>query len=413
MRRIVITGIGAVTPIGNSAAAFWEALTAGRNGIGRITHFELPPDYKATLAAELKGFDPLNYMDAKSARRSDPFTHYAVAAAEEAMRDSDLVGHVDPERFAIYTGSGIGGLKTITGECEKYYYKGARRVSPLFIPMLIPNMAAGILAIQYQALGSCLTNVTACATSSHTLGEAYRAIKHGYADAVLAGGSEATIEPVGVTGFLNMTALTTSADPEAASLPFDKRRAGFVMGEGAGMVVLEEYERAKARGAKIYAELAGYGTTCDAYHITAPNPDGNGPARAIKAALAETGQGEEARLYINAHGTGTPINDKTETLAIKQALGEERARRTPISSSKSMIGHMLGAAGAVEAIAAVFALREGLLPPTIGLREPDPECDLDCIPWTARRQEIDMALSVSLGFGGHNVCLAFTKVDEH
>ncbi|MDR1322647.1 MAG: beta-ketoacyl-ACP synthase II [Gracilibacteraceae bacterium] len=412
MRRTVVTGIGAVTPIGNTAPAYWEALTAGRSGIGPITHFELPPGYKATLAAELKGFDPLDYMDAKSARRSDPFTHYAIAAAAEAMDDSGLAGQIDPERFAVYTGSGIGGLKTITGECEKYYYKGARRVSPLFIPMLIPNMAAGILAIRYHALGSCLTNVTACATSSHTLGEAYRAIKHGYADAILAGGSEAAIEPVGVTGFLNMTALTTSGDPEAASLPFDRRRAGFVMGEGAGMLVLEEYEHAKARGAKIYAELAGYGTTCDAYHITAPNPDGNGPARAIKAALAETGRDEETSLYINAHGTGTPINDTTETLAIKLALGEERAQRTPISSSKSMIGHMLGAAGAVEAIAAILALRGGLLPPTIGLREPDPECDLDYIPLTARRQEVDMALSVSLGFGGHNVCLAFNKVDE-
>ncbi|MDR1070032.1 MAG: beta-ketoacyl-ACP synthase II [Gracilibacteraceae bacterium] len=411
MRRTVITGIGAITPIGNTAPAYWEALTAGQSGIGPITHFELPPGYKASLAAELKGFDPLNYMDAKSARRSDPFTHYAIAAAAEAMDDSGLAGQIDPERFAVYTGSGIGGLKTITGECEKYYYKGARRVSPLFIPMLIPNMAAGILAIRYHALGSCLTNVTACATSSHTLGEAYRAIKHGYADAILAGGSEAAIEPVGVTGFLNMTALTTSGDPEAASLPFDRRRAGFVMGEGAGMVVLEEYEHAKARGAKIYAELAGYGTTCDAYHITAPNPDGSGPARAIKAALAETGRDEGTSLYINAHGTGTPINDTTETLAIKLALGEERARRTPVSSSKSMIGHMLGAAGAVEAIAAILALRGGLLPPTIGLREPDPECDLDYVPLTARRQEVDMALSVSLGFGGHNVCLAFTKIE--
>ncbi|MDR1603436.1 MAG: beta-ketoacyl-ACP synthase II [Gracilibacteraceae bacterium] len=409
MKKVAVTGLGAVTPIGNNVPDFWTALVAGRNGIASLTHFEPPPGYKARLAAELKGFDPLNYMDAKSARRSDPFTHYAVAAAEEAMQDSGLAGQIDPERFAVYTGSGIGGLKTITGECEKYYYKGARRVSPLFIPMLIPNMAAGILAIRYQALGSCLTNVTACATSSHTLGEAYRAIKHGYADAVLAGGSEAPIEPVGVTGFLNMTALTTSDDPEAASLPFDRRRAGFVMGEGAGMVVLEEYEHARARGAKIYAELAGYGTTCDAYHITAPNPDGNGTARAIRAALAEANQPEETPLYVNAHGTGTPLNDKTETLALKLALGEERARRTPVSSSKSMVGHMLGAAGAVEAIAAILALREGVLPPTIGLREPDPDCDLDYIPLEARRQEVEMTLSVSLAFGGHNVCLAFTR----
>jgi 3-oxoacyl-[acyl-carrier-protein] synthase II len=405
--------MGAVTPIGNNVPDYWTALKAGRNGIAPLTHFELPPDSKAALAAELKGFDPLDYMDAKAARRSDPFTHYAVAAAEEAMKDSGLVGQVDPERFAVYTGSGIGGLKTISAECEKYYFKGAKRVSPLFIPMLIPNMAAGILAIRYHALGSCLTNVTACATSSHTLGEAYRAIKHGYADAILSGGSEAAITPVGVTGFLNMTALSVSTDPEAASLPFDRRRAGFIMGEGAGMVILEEYGHARARGAKIYAELAGYGTTCDAYHITAPNPDGSGPARAIKAALAEAGRTEETNMYINAHGTGTPINDPAETTAIKLALGEDLARRTPISSSKSMIGHLLGAAGAVEAIAAVMAMREGVLPPTIGLHEPDPECDLDYIPLQARHKEVNMALSLSLAFGGHNVCLAFVKAEAN
>jgi 3-oxoacyl-[acyl-carrier-protein] synthase II len=408
MKRVVITGIGVVSPIGNNVQQHWESLTQGKNGIARITNFSLE-SFKASLAAEVKDFNVEEYMTAKEARRSDAFTHFSIASATQAVKDSGIENQVDPERFAVYVGSGFGGLHTITAECEKYYYHGSRRVSPLFIPMLIPNMAAGLISIRYQAKGACLTHVTACATSSNTIGEAYRAIRHDYADAIITGGSEATVEPVGVAGFTNMTALSVATDPDAASLPFDKRRSGFVMGEGSGILILEEYEHALARKAKIYAEMVGYGCTCDAYHITAPEPGGNGLKRAIDQALKEAGR-EDSRLYINAHGTGTPLNDSTETQAIKAALGQSRAEQTPISSCKSMHGHMLGAAGAVEAIAAVLAMREGVLPPTINLREPDPECDLDYVPLKARAAEIDMALSLSMGFGGHNVCLAFAKI---
>ena len=336
---------------------------------------------------------------------------YALAAAKEAMADSGIIGQVAPERLGVYFGSGIGGFETFDSEHTKLIEKGPRRVSPHFIPMMIANIAAGTIAIKYGATGPCLPVTTACATGTNAVGEAFRAVRYGYADAILAGGSEAAITPMGFAGFINCMALSTSEDPEAASIPFDKRRGGFVMGEGAGALLLEEYEHAKARGAKIYAEISGYGCTCDAYHVTAPHPEAEGGARAIRLAVEETGKTPDAaRVYINAHGTSTPLNDKAETAAIKKVFGAD-AYRVLVSSTKSMTGHMLGAAGAVEAIAAVLALRDGVAPPTIGYQEPDPDCDLDYVPNQAREAALDMALSVSLGFGGHNACVAFTKAE--
>lgn len=410
MRRVVVTGMGAVTPVGNDVSAFWAGLLQGKNGIDRITQFD-PSEFKATLAGEVKEFDPLLYMEKGDARKFDLFVQYAMAAAVQAMADSKLEGQLAPERLGVYFGSGIGGFHTFTTEHTNLLEKGPRRVSPLFVPKMISNIAAGNIAIRFHALGPCISISTACATGTSCIGEAYRAVKHGYADAAIAGGSEASITPLALAGFINCMALTTSADKACASIPFDKRRSGFVMGEGAGALILEEYEHARARGAVIYAELAGYGSTCDAYHVTAPDPDAAGAARAIADALAEAGGQYAAGIYINAHGTSTPLNDKTETLAIKKALGEQ-AYQAHISSTKSMTGHMLGAAGAVEAIAAVLALHEGMVPPTIGLAEPDEECDLDYTPNRAVKAELDLALSTSLGFGGHNACVAFKKAED-
>ncbi len=410
MRRVVVTGMGAVTPIGNDVPTFWEGLKSGKNGIAPVTRFDAS-EYKATLAAEVRDFDPAAYMEKTEIRKTDPFVQYAMAAACQAMEDSGLAGKIEPERLGVYFGSGIGGFQTLAAEHEKLLEKGPRRVSPHFIPMMIANIGAGNIAIRFGAQGPCLPVVTACATGTNEIGEAFRAIRHGYADAIIAGGSEAAITPLGFAGFINCMALSNSTDPQAASIPFDKRRNGFVMGEGAGALVLEEYAHAKARGATIYAELSGYGCTCDAYHVTAPQPDAQGAARAIHDAVEQAGvRPDAAKIYLNAHGTSTPLNDKAETLAVKRVFGEE-AGRLLISSTKSMTGHMLGAAGAVEAIAAVLALREGIVPPTIGYVEPDPECDLDYVPNKARSAQLDMALSVSLGFGGHNACLAFTKAD--
>lgn len=408
MNRVAVTGLGAVTPVGNDVASMWENLIAGRHGIGPITRFDTT-DFKAKLAAEVKGFDPLIYMAKNEARKMDLFSQYAMAAACQAMEDSKLAGTVESERFGVYFGSGIGGMTTFCEEYEKLKSSGPRKISPFFIPMLISNIAAGSIAIRFEAKGPCLPVVTACATGSNALGEALRAIRHGYVDAVIAGGAEASIVPLAVAGFSNMTALSTSDDPDAASLPFDIRRGGFIMGEGAGAVILEEYEHARRRGAKIYAELVGYGSTCDAHHITAPDPDAVSSARAIKDALAEAG-GTEGMIYVNAHGTGTPLNDISETLAIKKALGE-KISSTLVSSTKSMTGHMLGAAGAVEAVVSALALHTGIIPPTVGLMEPDPQCDLDYVPLKARNAQAELALSVSLGFGGHNACLAFRKGD--
>ena len=342
--------------------------------------------------------------------RTDRYAQFAVAAAQQAVEESGIEGTVAPERFSVIFGTGIGGINTFETEYGKLMEKGPRRVSPLFIPMMIANMASGMIAIRHDCRGSAMPAVTACASGSNAIGEAMRLIRHGYADAAIAGGAEAAISPSAIAGFVNMKALSTSEDPEAASLPFDKRRGGFVIGEGAVALILEEYEHAKARGAKIYGEVCGYGSTCDAHHITAPHPEARGGAQAMADAMREAGYTENDRVYVNAHGTGTPMNDSLETIAIKKALGEEAAKRAYVSSTKSMTGHMLGAAGAIEALACLFALNEGIIPPTINLKEQDEACDLNCVPNTAVKADIDLALSNSLGFGGHNACLAFRKV---
>jgi len=410
MKRVVVTGLGCITPVGNDIPTFWSSIVAGKNGIGPITRFDTT-DFKAKLAAEVKDFDPNLYMEKAEIRKSDLFAQYGIAAAYQAVQDSGILGKVAPERFGVYVGSGIGGIITFTEEVIKLHDRGPRRVSPLFIPTMIANMAAGNIAIKFKAQGPCVPVTTACATGSTAIGEAYRAIRGGYADAIISGGAEAAVGPTGVAGFINCMALSSSTDPDVASIPFDKRRNGFVMGEGAGILILEEYEHAKARGAKIYAEMCGYGSTCDAYHMTAPDPDANGAARAIMDAVKEAGMEGETKVYFNAHGTSTPLNDKSETVAIKKAFGDN-AYKILISSTKSMTGHMLGATGGVEAIAAILAMKEGIVPPTIGLTEPDPDCDLDYVPLVARKADIKLALSENLGFGGHNACLAFKKCED-
>ena len=408
-RRVVVTGIGAVTPLGNNTADTWQNMKSGRNGIAPITHFNTD-NFKAKLGAEVKGFDPKEYLEVNEILRTDRYARFAVAAAQQAVEESGVKGTVEPERFAVLFGTGIGGIGTFETEHTKLMEKGPRRVSPLFVPMMIGNMASGLIAIRHDCRGPAMPAVTACASGSNAIGEAMRLVRHGYADAVITGGAEASIVPIAVAGFSNMKALSVSEDPDAASLPFDKRRGGFVIGEGSVALVLEEYEHAKARGAKIYGEVCGYGSTCDAYHITAPHPDGRGGAQAMADAIKEAGYTENDTVYINAHGTGTPMNDAVETIAIRKALGEENAGKAFVSSTKSMTGHMLGAAGAVEAMACLFALNEGIIPPTINLLEQDEQCDLNCVPNTAVKAEITLALSNSLGFGGHNACLAFRKV---
>ena len=408
-RRAVVTGIGAVTPLGNDAAQTWEGLKSGRSGIGPITLFDTE-NFKAKLAAEVHGFDSKEYMEVNEALRTDRYAQFAVAAAQQAAEESRIEGAVEAERFAVLFGTGIGGITTFEKEHTKLLEKGARRVSPLFVPMMIGNMAAGLIAIRHGCQGPAMPAVTACASGSNAIGEALRLIRHGYADAVITGGAEAAICPSAVAGFANMQALSCAEDPEAASLPFDRRRSGFVMGEGAVALILEEYEHAKARGARIYGEVCGYGSTCDAYHITSPRPDADGGARAMMQAMREAGYTGQDTVYVNAHGTGTPMNDALETIAIKKALGEDAAKRALVSSTKSMTGHMLGAAGAVEAMACLFALNEGVIPPTIHLKEQDEACDLNCVPERAVSADITLALSNSLGFGGHNACLAFRKV---
>lgn len=408
-RRVVVTGLGAITPLGNTVESCWENLKAGKNGIGPITLFDTT-DYKAKLAAEVKDFDPEEYMDHNDVLRTDRYAQFAVAAAAQAVEDSGISGKVDPEQFAVSFGSGIGGINTFETEYSKLLSRGPRRVSPLFVPMMIPNMAAGRIAICHDCRGSAMPAVTACASGSNAIGEALRLIRHGYADAVIAGGAEAPICPSAVAGFVNMQALSVSEDVNEASLPFDARRGGFVIGEGAVALVLEEFEHAKARGAKIYGEVCGYGSTCDAHHITAPHPEARGGAKAMEIAMEEAGYCSEDVVYVNAHGTGTPMNDKLETQAIKLAMGEEAASKAYVSSTKSMTGHMLGAAGAIEAMACLLALKEGILPPTINLKQQDEACDLNCVPNQAVKAEVTLALSNSLGFGGHNASLAFRKV---
>lgn len=409
LHRVVVTGIGVVSPVGNTLEETWNNLVNGVCGIAPITLFDTT-DYKAKVAGEVKNFEPRDYMTKQEILRSDRFTQLAVAAAAQAVEESGVIGTVDPARIGVYFGSGIGGINTMTKEHAKLLNKGPARVSPYCVPMMIANMAAGEIAIRYNCQGAAMPAVTACASGSNAIGEALRQIRHGYADAVITGGSDAAVNELGVAGFVNMHALSTSEDPNAASLPFDKRRGGFVIGEGATALVLEEYDHAVARGAKIYGEVCGYGSTCDAYHMTSPAPDAAGGARAMIQAMEEAGYSESHRVYVNAHGTGTPMNDSGETTAIKTALGEEKAHEILISSTKSMTGHLLGAAGAIEAAVCLKVLENGIVPPTINLEEPDPACDLNYVPNKAVEAEIDLCLSNSLGFGGHNACLAFRKV---
>lgn len=408
MKRVVVTGLGTVCPVGNDVNSMWDSISSGLSGIGYITRFATD-DLKVKVAAEVKDFDPTLYIEKKEVRKTDLYTQYAIAAATQAVSDSGILDNVSSERFGVYVGSGIGGMETFVANALGYEAGGAKKVSPFFIPMMIGNIAAGSIAIRFKAKGVCLPVVTACATGTNSIGEAYRAIKSGAADAIIAGGAEAALTPLSVAGFSNCMALSTRNDPLSASIPFDKRRDGFVIGEGAGIVVLEEYEHAKTRGAKIYAEICGYGNSCDAYHVTSPDPGADGAANAIRHAVNEAGVTGEDRVYINAHGTSTPLNDKTETLAIKKVFGD-KAYDLLISSTKSMTGHMLGGAGGLEAIIAILALKNGIIPPTVGYSEKDEECDLNYVPNTALKTQIDAAVSTSLGFGGHNAAVVFKKV---
>lgn len=409
-RRCVITGIGAVTPVGNDAEEMWNSVKNGVNGIGYITKFDTS-EFKVKIAGEVRNFDPLKYVEKKELKRNDAFAIYAIAAAQQAFDTSGLEDDkIDHERFGCMVGSGIGGFLTMETQIARVLEKGPGRISPLFVPMSIINMAGGNISIRFGAKGVCESVVTACASGTNNIGEAFRYIKHGYADICFAGGSEAAVTQTGVAGFTNLTALTACDDPETACKPFDKNRSGFVLSDGAGIVMLEELEHAKKRGARIYAEVVGYGTTGDAYHMTAPCEDGDGAARAMKLAMAEAGITPEDVDYINAHGTSTHANDSAETKAIKKALGEY-AYKVPVSSTKSMTGHLLGAAGAVEAIICAKALEEGFIPPTINYSERDEECDLDYVPNVGRKADIKYALSNSLGFGGHNAVLCLKRWD--
>ena len=408
MRRVVVTGMGAITPVGNDIDTMWANMLAGVNGVEKITSFDTS-DLKVHLAGTVKNFEPEKYIEKRELRKLDIYCQYAIAAAQQAVDDSGILGNINEERFGVYIGAGIGGLHSFVNNVTALNEGGPRKVSPFFIPMMIGNIATGNVAIRFKAKGVSLSVMSACATGTHSIGEAFHAIKDGYADAIIAGGTEAVIAPLTIAGFQNMKALSTNEHPETASRPFDKNRDGFVMGEGAGMLVLEEYEHAKARGAKIYAEFAGYGNTCDAHHVTAPDPEGAGLARAIKIAMAEAGTTDDDQLYINAHGTSTHLNDLTETMAFKSALGE-KAYDANISSTKSMTGHMLGATGAIEAIVSVLTLRDGMIPPTIHLNEQDEELDLNYTPNKAVKRDVTVAASTNLGFGGHDACVVFKKI---
>jgi 3-oxoacyl-[acyl-carrier-protein] synthase II len=417
MRRVVVTGVGALTPVGNTAEEFWTALTEGRSGIGPITKFDAQTktaggeyQFVTRIAGEVRNFDPLQYFDRKEARRLDPYLHYAVACSAMAVEDSGLdVSRTDATRFGVLIGSGIGGISTLLDSQKVLLDKGADRVSPFFIPMLIINMASGLVSIRFGAKGPNSAVATACATGNHALGDAFRLIQRGTADIMITGGAEAIIIPLTIAGFCSMKAMSTRNDqPDKASRPFDANRDGFVCGEGGGILVLESLEHAVKRDARIYAEIVGYGMTGDAHHMTAPDPEGDGAARAMAEALRDGGIAPTDVGYINAHGTSTPYNDKFETLAIKRVFGEH-ARKLAVSSTKSMTGHLLGAAGGIEAIATVLALHHGVLPPTINYETPDPDCDLDYIPNQARKQDVELALSNAFGFGGTNATLVFRK----
>ncbi len=410
-RRVVVTGLGAITPVGNDVETFWNSLKNGVVGIGPITTFDTA-EYKAKLAAEVKDFDPKKYMDNKTARRMERFSQFAVAAAKEALEDAGIdMEKEDPFRVGVSVGSGIGGLDAIERETRKLIEKGPSRINPLLVPLMISNMAAGNIGIQFGLKGKNINVVTACATGTHSIGEAFRSIQYGEADVMVAGGAEASITPIGIAGFAALTALNTTEDPKRASIPFDKERNGFVMGEGAGIVVLESLEHAKARGAKIYAEVGGYGATCDAYHITSPAEDGSGAAKAMEVAIADAGMKPEDVDYVNAHGTSTHHNDLFETKAIKLALGEH-AYEVKVSSTKSMVGHLLGAAGGVEFIACVKSIEDGYVHVTAGLEVDDEECDLDYTKGQGVSMDVNCAISNSLGFGGHNATLLVKKFVE-
>ena len=414
MNRVYITGVGCITPLGNDVNTLWNNIKNGVCGIDFIQKLDAT-NLPVKIAAEVKDFHPEDYgIDKTMIRHNDLYALYALSAAAQAMQDSGLkVGEdVDPRRLGVAVGSGIGGIQTFQREHANMMQYGLRRISPLFIPEMISNIAGGNIAITYNAQGPNLPVVTACATGTHSVGEAYRLIHEGRADADITGGAEAAVCEMAIGGFNNMKALTTSEDPMAASLPFDSRRHGFVLGEGSGILILESEELAKRRGAKLYAEVCGYGNTCDAHHYTAPHPEGRGAAESMRLALEEAGFKAGEKLYINAHGTGTPLNDKGETAAIKKALGEEEARKAVISSTKSMHGHMLGATGAVELIISALALKEGIIPPTIHLDEPDPECDLDYTPHTARQYQADIAISNTFGFGGQNSTVALRRIEN-
>ena len=408
-KRVVVTGVGAVTPIGNTAEEFWASLMQGTSGIGPITRFDTT-GYPTRIAGELKGFESLKYIDKKDDRKLDPFLKYAIACAVMAVDDAGLVlSQVDKTRFGVLVGSGIGGITTLLDTHDVLNAKGPDRVSPFFIPMLIINMASGLISMRFGAKGPNSSVVTACATGNHAIGDAMKIIQRGDADVMIAGGAEAIIIPLTIAGFCQMKAMSTRNDePTKASRPFDANRDGFVCGEGGGLVILESLDHALRRDARIYAELIGYGMTGDAHHMTAPDPEGDGAARAMEAALHDAGVPASAVNYINAHGTSTPYNDKFETLAIKRVFGEH-ARKLAVSSTKSMTGHLLGAAGGVEAIATVLAMHHGVLPPTMNYETPDPECDLDYVPNQPRKQDVEVALSNAFGFGGTNAILAFRK----
>lgn len=408
-KRVVVTGLGAITPIGNTLDEYWQGLLTGRNGIDFITLFD-PSSHACRIAGEVKGFDPTDYLDRKEIKRMDRFAQFGVSASLQAIADAQFkINDLNAEQVGVIIGSGIGGIKVLEDQQTVYLNKGPSRCSPFMIPMMIANMAAGLTAIQIGAKGPNTCTVTACAAGSHAVGDAFRLIQNGYAQAMICGGAEAAVTPLSVAGFASARALSTrNDDPKKACRPFDRDRDGFVMGEGAGILLLEELDHALARGAKIYAEMVGYGMTCDAHHITSPSPGGVGASRAISLALKDAGITPEAVSYINAHGTSTPANDSTETAAIKTALGDH-AHNVAISSTKSMTGHLLGGSGGIEAVATAMAIASDQVPPTINLDSPDPECDLDYVPNESRSMNVNVALSNSFGFGGHNVTLVFKK----
>ncbi|WP_066639351.1 beta-ketoacyl-ACP synthase II [Desulfolucanica intricata] len=411
-KRVVATGIGVISPVGTGIESFWPTLTAGVSGIGKITRFD-PTDFSTQIAGEVKDFNPLDFLDKKEARRMDRFAQFAVAATKMAVDDAALdLEKIDRNRVGVVVGSGVGGLETLEDQANVLSKRGPGRISPFFVPMMIANMGAGQIAIAFGLRGPNITTVTACASSTNAVGDAVKLIQRGHADVVIAGGTEAPITPLAVGGFCSMRAMSTRNDaPEEASRPFDADRDGFVIGEGAAILVLESEEHALKRGARIYGEIAGYGTTCDAYHITAPEPEGTGAAASMQMALEDAGIKPEQVDYINAHGTSTPLNDKLETIAIKRVFGD-RAKHLAVSSTKSMTGHMLGAAGALEAAVCLLVINRNLIPPTINYRTPDPDCDLDYVPNVARKAKVDVAMSNSFGFGGHNATLIFSRINN-